>query len=63
MYDYVELYNDNEMTNASRIGRYCGNSAPKQLIVSSGRFMIITFVSDKSVNRGGFQVVVTATLG
>ena len=51
-YDYVEI-RDGESLSSEVIGRYCGNRAPEQ-VLSSGRNMLVKFVSDSDVNKAGF---------
>ncbi|XP_028419173.1 dorsal-ventral patterning tolloid-like protein 1 [Dendronephthya gigantea] len=51
-YDYLDVY-DGDSSNASKIGRYCGNQLPRSL-TSSGSHLFIAFHSDSSEQRPGF---------
>ncbi|NP_999728.1 bone morphogenetic protein 1 homolog precursor [Strongylocentrotus purpuratus] len=53
IYDYVEVRDGHEDTSPL-IGRYCGYFIPDD-IKSTGNKMMVTFVSDGSVNKGGFS--------
>lgn len=59
-YDYVEV-RDGENLNSELIGKFCGNRAP-DLVLSSGSSIIVKFVSDSDVNRGGFYASLRSEL-
>lgn len=59
-YDYVEL-SDGDESSSNLIGRFCGNRVPGQLL-SSGSSLLIRFVSDSDVSRGGFFANLQAEL-
>ncbi|XP_072174323.1 cubilin-like [Diadema setosum] len=62
VYDYVEV-RDGFNENAPFIGRYCqANSIPPPL-TSSGNTMWIKFMSDGSVNAGGFRATYEISCG
>ncbi|XP_030648422.1 procollagen C-endopeptidase enhancer a [Chanos chanos] len=52
-FDYVAFFNGGERDDSRRIGKYCGDSAPKD-IVSNGNMLLVQFVSDLSVTSDGF---------
>lgn len=51
-YDYVEIRDGLSMAS-ELLGRFCGNRVPSQ-VLSSGSNMLVKFVSDSDVNKGGF---------
>lgn len=51
-YDYIEIH-DGDSLSSELIGRFCGNRIPEP-ILSSGQSLLVKFVSDSDVNRGGF---------
>ena len=53
IYDYVEVRDGHDETSPL-IGRYCGYFLPDD-IKSTGNRMMVKFVSDGSVNKGGFS--------
>ncbi|XP_056593129.1 procollagen C-endopeptidase enhancer a [Triplophysa dalaica] len=53
-FDYVAFYNGGEKDDSRRIGKYCGDSGP-QNIVSNGNVLLVQFVSDLSVTSDGFM--------
>lgn len=59
-YDYVEI-RDGENMSSDLIGKFCGNRAPEQ-ILSSGPSLLVKFVSDSDVNRGGFYAALKSEL-
>ena len=58
MYDYVEIF-DGQGTDATSLGRFCGNIKPAPLR-SSTNVLAMTFVSDQSIARTGFVSTYTA---
>lgn len=52
-YDSVKIY-DGDSTYWPLVGTFCGNSIPG-FFVSSGNFLTVVFVTDSSVQRGGFN--------
>lgn len=57
-YDYVEAY-DGLSSDDSILGKYCGKVGPFTLL-STSNVMLLRFVSDKTVNYKGFQLVYSA---
>ncbi|XP_071478891.1 bone morphogenetic protein 1 homolog [Diadema antillarum] len=53
IYDYVEVRDGHE-ESSPLIGRYCGYFLPDD-VKSTGNRMMVKFVSDGSVNKGGFS--------
>lgn len=51
-YDYIEIH-DGDNIYSNLIGRFCGNRIP-DTILSSSQSLLVKFVSDSDVNRGGF---------
>lgn len=51
-YDYIEIH-DGTSLSSDLIGRFCGNRIPDSML-SSSHSLMIKFVSDSDVNRGGF---------
>uniref|UniRef100_A0A1B0D3H0 Uncharacterized protein n=1 Tax=Phlebotomus papatasi TaxID=29031 RepID=A0A1B0D3H0_PHLPP len=58
-YDYVQVF-DNSTDPAKSVGKYCGTRIPP-VITSVGPLMTVVFVSDDSINEGGFSSMVTFT--
>ncbi|XP_060729340.1 procollagen C-endopeptidase enhancer 2 [Tachysurus vachellii] len=52
-YDHMVVYNGGEPSDASRIGKFCGDSPPAP-IFSEGSNLFIQFVSDLSLTADGF---------
>ncbi|KAL2097219.1 hypothetical protein ACEWY4_006426 [Coilia grayii] len=52
-YDHVAIFNGAEANEASRIGRFCGDSPPAP-IYSDGNHLLIQFLSDLSLTADGF---------
>ena len=52
-YDHVDIHDGDDL-QAARLGRFCGNERPEEM-VTSGNVMFISFESDKSVQKRGFQ--------
>ncbi|XP_051540864.1 procollagen C-endopeptidase enhancer 2-like [Myxocyprinus asiaticus] len=53
-FDYVAFFNGGEKDNSRRIGKFCGDTAP-QNIVTSSNVLLVQFVSDLSVTSDGFM--------
>ncbi|XP_065146716.1 procollagen C-endopeptidase enhancer a [Paramisgurnus dabryanus] len=53
-FDYVTFYNGGEKDDSRRIGKYCGDTAP-QNIVTNSNVLLVQFVSDLSVTSDGFM--------
>uniref|UniRef100_A0A3Q3LWY6 Neuropilin n=1 Tax=Mastacembelus armatus TaxID=205130 RepID=A0A3Q3LWY6_9TELE len=53
-YDYVEVFNG-EDEHSPTLGKFCGKIAPSP-IISSGRQLVIKFVSDYETHGAGFSV-------
>lgn len=51
--DAVKLY-DGQGMNTKLLGKYCGSSKPVPMF-SSGRYMLVRFVSDSSTVDSGFE--------
>ncbi|KAK3546230.1 hypothetical protein QTP70_025194 [Hemibagrus guttatus] len=52
-YDHMVVYNGVEPSDASRIGKFCGDSPPAP-IFSKGSHLFIQFISDLSLTADGF---------
>ena len=56
-YDRVEVY-DGDDASAPLIGRFCGSTRPRpDTVVAQGSRLYMTFSSDASVQRKGFNVL------
>ncbi|XP_064209123.1 procollagen C-endopeptidase enhancer a [Anguilla rostrata] len=53
-FDYVAFFNGGEKDDSRRIGRYCGDLLPGD-IVTNGNELLVQFVSDLSVTSDGFM--------
>ncbi|MGH0144022.1 UNVERIFIED_CONTAM: hypothetical protein FKN15_047101, partial [Acipenser sinensis] len=53
-YDYVEVYDNGTVATGTKLGRYCGRSAPPSL-TSTDNMMTLLFVSDSSISTEGFS--------
>ncbi|ROL54432.1 Procollagen C-endopeptidase enhancer 1 [Anabarilius grahami] len=53
-FDYVAFFNGGEKDDSRRIGKYCGDTAP-QNIVTNSNVLLVQFVSDLSVTSDGFM--------
>ncbi|XP_051973731.1 procollagen C-endopeptidase enhancer a [Xyrauchen texanus] len=53
-FDYVAFFNGGEKDNSRRIGKFCGDTAP-QNIVTNSNVLLVQFVSDLSVTSDGFM--------
>uniref|UniRef100_A0A3Q2NXA3 Procollagen C-endopeptidase enhancer b n=1 Tax=Fundulus heteroclitus TaxID=8078 RepID=A0A3Q2NXA3_FUNHE len=53
-YDYVALFNGGESDDSRRIGKFCGDRPPGN-IVTNGNELLVQFVSDLSVTSDGFM--------
>ncbi|KAL4631132.1 procollagen C-endopeptidase enhancer 2-like [Arapaima gigas] len=58
-YDYVAFFNGGETDDSRRIGKFCGNEVP-QNIVTNGNDLLVQFVSDLSVTSDGFMATYTS---
>ena len=54
-YDFAKIY-DGRSTKAKLLGTLCGNKLKQTVFRSSGRYLLIHFRSDDSVNGKGFEV-------
>ncbi|KAG1668287.1 Tolloid-like protein 1 [Nymphon striatum] len=52
-YDFVEIY-DGYDDSSIRLGRFCGKKIPP-VIVSSGKYLLLRFRSDDTINSKGFS--------
>ncbi|XP_050301020.1 bone morphogenetic protein 1-like isoform X2 [Anthonomus grandis grandis] len=57
-YDYVSIQNDLD-TNSTVVNSFCGSVLPDH-VISTTNEMTVTFVSDKSNQRGGFSAKIIA---
>uniref|UniRef100_A0A914Y5A1 CUB domain-containing protein n=1 Tax=Panagrolaimus superbus TaxID=310955 RepID=A0A914Y5A1_9BILA len=75
-FDFVELYDGiqsnfstttttSSSTNTTKglMGKYCGEDTPTDYLITTTPNMTIRFHSDHSSSKGGFKLVLTATLG
>ncbi|KAK5618684.1 hypothetical protein CRENBAI_013991 [Crenichthys baileyi] len=53
-YDYVAFFNGGESDDSRRIGKFCGDRSPGN-IVTNGNELLVQFVSDLSVTSDGFM--------
>ncbi|KAJ8266230.1 hypothetical protein GJAV_G00128040 [Gymnothorax javanicus] len=53
-FDYVAFFNGGEKDDSRRIGKYCGDRIPVD-IVTTGNELLVHFVSDLSVTSDGFM--------
>ncbi|XP_026114688.1 procollagen C-endopeptidase enhancer 2-like [Carassius auratus] len=58
-FDYVAFFNGGEKDDSRRIGKYCGDTAPRD-IISNGNVLLVQFVSDLSVTSDGFMASYTS---
>ncbi|KAF4108203.1 hypothetical protein G5714_010962 [Onychostoma macrolepis] len=58
-FDYVAFFNGGEKDDSRRIGKYCGDTAP-QNIITNGNVLLVQFVSDLSVTSDGFMASYTS---
>ncbi|CAL1529132.1 unnamed protein product [Lymnaea stagnalis] len=54
IYDFLEVYDNSTMFEGSRLGRYCGSSAPP-FLTSSDNVMVIYMETDSDTSREGFR--------
>ncbi|XP_068602753.1 tumor necrosis factor-inducible gene 6 protein [Brachionichthys hirsutus] len=59
--DYLEVY-DSYDDVMGLVGKFCGSYLP-DVIVSTGNVMTLKFISDASINAGGFKLQYTAING
>ncbi|KAK0410740.1 hypothetical protein QR680_005299 [Steinernema hermaphroditum] len=62
-FDYVELFDGANLTQAASLGKLCGDVVPPSQSFSSGRNLLVKFKSDRSNAKEGFRLVLTPTLG
>ena len=60
-YDKVTVY-DGVDNSATRLGRYCGTTLPGE-VISTTNSLFVSFQSDSSVTKVGFNIKYTASLG
>uniref|UniRef100_A0A673KM48 Procollagen C-endopeptidase enhancer 2-like n=2 Tax=Sinocyclocheilus rhinocerous TaxID=307959 RepID=A0A673KM48_9TELE len=58
-FDYVAFFNSGEKDDSRRIGKYCGDTAPQNIITNSN-VLLVQFVSDLSVTSDGFMASYTS---
>uniref|UniRef100_A0A672KJI4 Procollagen C-endopeptidase enhancer 2-like n=1 Tax=Sinocyclocheilus grahami TaxID=75366 RepID=A0A672KJI4_SINGR len=58
-FDYVAFFNGGEKDDSRRIGKYCGDTAPQNIITNSNA-LLVQFVSDLSVTSDGFMASYTS---
>ncbi|XP_063159632.1 cubilin [Candoia aspera] len=59
--DYIEIREGN--FSGPLVGRYCGNSLPVNYTSITGHILWVTFVSDGSISRRGFQATFAHLFG
>ncbi|CAD5233008.1 unnamed protein product [Bursaphelenchus xylophilus] len=62
-FDYIELWDGVEATNTTTWGRICGQTPPFGTKMTKTNNMLIQFHTDETTSKGGFSLVLTATLG
>ncbi|XP_037045819.1 tolloid-like protein 1 [Bradysia coprophila] len=60
-YDHVEIYNGNT-SDSFTLGRFCGHKLPHPILAASNE-MFMVFISDASVQRGGFAATHSTVCG
>ncbi|KAK6051534.1 hypothetical protein COOONC_10960 [Cooperia oncophora] len=62
--DYLELVDGVNM-NGTSLGKFCGAKAqmPAGRLYTKSNNLMANFVTDRTMNSGGFKLIVTATLG
>ncbi|XP_059401027.1 procollagen C-endopeptidase enhancer 2-like [Carassius carassius] len=58
-FDYVAFFNGGDKDDSRRIGKYCGDTAPQNIITNSN-VLLVQFVSDLSVTSDGFMASYTS---
>lgn len=54
LYDSVVIYDGDEGSNSSMLGKFCGEILPSPVYASKGK-MTVTFISDETVPDSGFN--------
>ncbi|KAM3716945.1 Cubilin [Dirofilaria immitis] len=63
LFDFVEFFDGSQINNATSMGKFCGTVVPSNQMSTTGQFLVVRFYSDRSANRGGLKIIVTASLG
>ena len=58
MYDSVNIY-DGDTKTSPKLGSFCGAAVPG-LIESTGKYLMVEFLSDVSIKKPGFAATYTA---
>lgn len=58
-FDYVTFFNGGDKDDSRRIGKFCGDTAPQNIITNSN-VLLVQFVSDLSVTSDGFMASYTS---
>ncbi|CAJ0957148.1 unnamed protein product, partial [Mesorhabditis belari] len=61
--DFVEVIDGSSATKNPSSGPLCGLGVPLRTYRTAGNTLFVHFVTDASINHGGFQMIVTSTLG
>ncbi|XP_028390645.1 tolloid-like protein 1 [Dendronephthya gigantea] len=60
-YDYLDVF-DGDSANATRLGRFCGEELPRNLVSSSSKLLIV-FHTDRNEQGYGFSLKYSTTKG
>lgn len=63
LFDFVEFFDGSQINNATSMGKFCGTIVPSNQMSTTSRFLVVRFYSDRSTNKGGFRIILTASLG